>query len=808
MTERLFMWQIITGGLLVFPILYAQNAPTIPLKQSSPPETTPALEVPAPTPMPLSIRLFLADEALKVSLVYHQAPPPHAVFFHNNAWWIVVSGAYTVELPTVLKPEKTRLESMDVHSTSDYTIIFIRSSIPFSATPSMEEGRFVITFKKAMETRPNPLPDTCMPTATRSTFHIPITAAERLIPITWDGEDYLIATANLANKSVYDGKDFPDFQVIRALQGGAIYWKKDDLTAKLEQNSISISGNLSETTHEQFFQARPAFPIGSLFEGFDPLTAQERRAELEKQIKDVLVENSIPEHVELAWIHLGFGNGPEAFSILQGLLHERPWLARVAFIKGLVGIAQTLCYRYDDASDTLKPFAYQPEAKAIYALAQSFDTDSKDPEFYMAQLRPLSGVLMNLPENLSEKFLDMVLTAALTNKNYEVLELYTKKDFKPKNPYYLALFELSSIAVAIHQKNPDAEKRLKKLLKNKHSPQVATMAEFEWIQYRLLKQKIKPKNAIKRLESLRFAWRGDDLEYRITKFLASLYWSQKQFYKALLLYRKMEDYFPLQTTQDQTADLFPEGVRLYFTQSPPPPLMESLSFFQEFGDYAPNTTEGDELMIAGTKRLADIGLFTEAARILKKYFDKKVTISADQPERAARLIYQIASYYAQDRDLQKTVKILQMIKTWPPTYGVKATDLLARAYLGLDQEEAALTTVGDDPAHSYLKGTIYFNQKKWDQSAEAYEKALSTPLPDAQKSETIVNLAICYALLHDTERLQLLKTGFSTFMEKTADKDVFNFLTSQNGQKLDEAGLTELAEAGKTTDFLKKIYGS
>ena len=94
---------------------------------------------------------------------------------------------------------------------------------------------------------------------------------------------------------------------------------------------------------------------------------------------------------------------------------------------------------------------------------------------------------------------------------------------KPQIPYYRAIYELAQTAIMMEDNPKEAEKRLKVLSKNKKVPQIAVMAAFEQIQGGLKAKTMSADVAIKQLDKLRFQWRGDELEYKITRLLGQLF---------------------------------------------------------------------------------------------------------------------------------------------------------------------------------------------------------------------------------------------------------------------------------------------
>ena len=255
-----------------------------------------------------------------------------------------------------------------------------------------------------------------------------------------------------------------------------------------------------------------------------------------------------------------------------------------------------------------------------------------------------------------------------------------------------------------------------------------------------------------------------------------------------------------------------EGVFLYFNQKPTPPLLSLLSFFQEYGDYALDKPEADSLMLSVTQQLSELELPGESANLLVEYYEKRLKIGSADHERAAVLIFHMATYMNQNRDFDKSIQWLTKVKQWPDSYKIKSEELLATAYLGIKKKEEALKVLGDNPVHAFLKGNIWFHEKEWEKAIPLYEQVLAeednSALKDDEnsKGELVNKLAICYAMMRNNEALISLREKYDTLMNQGKNKDLFDFLTRTTIPS--ESLKDKLEEASKTLDFLTKIYPS
>lgn len=705
----------------------------------------------------------------------------------------------------------TPVDNMGKH---DYLLVKIQTDRPLQASiVSLVPNAIAIHFMDDPE-KTQGYPLIIRPSDKNPGMILPFENGEEVLSV-YDadaGESFWVVPAFKGNEIRYDVQEFPDFRLLTCAQGLVVHLKRDDIDAFWNDKKLNLSADrgLFATTQEQLNQERQSFLIPSVFSSYKQVYAQARRHEIEALLIEKPLEDVIPDVLELVWTHLGLGNIPEAMANLNSLEEVQPPLKNAAFFAILKGISYLLMNRFEAAAAALEPFYQFPEPKlwfqlAISHLPQKNTADGGGDK--LSELINLKPILNNLPLAMKEQLIEMILTLAIAAKNKAVLEAYIQPEFLPKNKYRRAVFKLGQAAFAHMDEQPTTEDLLKSLIKNKDAPQVAIMAQFELILYKFNKKLMKQDEVIKKLEKLRFQWRGDDLEYRITRFLSHLYWESGNYPKALPLFRSLIKYYPEQSQKDHLGPLIQEGLMRYFKKDPPPPLMESLSFFQEFGDAAPDSLEGDAVMMAAIQRLAEIGLYGEGARILRKYYNNKIKIGTQDIDRSAKIIYSIAELMLMDREPEKALKMLKKIKEWPENQLTAVEDLQAKAFISSEKFDEALSVLGDKPVHYDLKAQIYFRRKQWDKAAPIYESILNQMQGDEKadkKVSVISDLALCYAMQKNMSKLKDLKEKQGQFMNTTAEKDTFNFLT---GPVQDENKLSEITKAAQTADFLKKIYG-
>ncbi len=130
---------------------------------------------------------------------------------------------------------------------------------------------------------------------------------------------------------------------------------------------------------------------------------------------------------------------------------------------------------------------------------------------------------------------------------------------------------------------------------------------------------LKPEEAINRLEGLRYAWRGDELETLINYRLGQLYIENKEYLKGLTILRNASTMTPdLQIGQDVNT-LMLNAFRDVFvkdqisTMSP----IDAISFYEEFKDLTPPGEDSIQYVEKLSERLVEADLLGRAAALLE-----------------------------------------------------------------------------------------------------------------------------------------------------------------------------------------------
>ncbi len=310
---------------------------------------------------------------------------------------------------------------------------------------------------------------------------------------------------------------------------------------------------------------------------------------------------------------------------------------------------------------------------------------------------------------------------------------------------------------------------------------------------------ITTKEGIDILERLRFRWRGDLLEMKTLRKLASLYFKQRQWQAGLSTLRVAVQNF---AGQDQARaaqdDMRAAFVNLYLKGGADKlPPVESLAMFYDNIDLTPIGPDGDEMIRRMVDRLVAVDLLGPAAKLLAYQVDNRLDGIAK-----AQVATRLAAIYLMDHKPKAAIDVLHttQISGLPDNEGHSRMILEAGAFAALKQWDNALDliAVDDQPDTKRLRADIYWESGNWAMAGQKLEDLLGTrwsdPLPlSAGERGEVLRIAVAYSLANDEPSLDRLRDHFGPKMGTTPDGNAFAVLS----QPIDMHGLAFREAAAK-----------
>ncbi len=310
---------------------------------------------------------------------------------------------------------------------------------------------------------------------------------------------------------------------------------------------------------------------------------------------------------------------------------------------------------------------------------------------------------------------------------------------------------------------------------------------------------ISPRTAAEKLEELRYRWRGDSLEMKTLRRLASIYFAQKDWRKGLLTLKVATQNFPNDDLARQAQDdMRAAFVNLFLKgQADKMPPIESLALFYDFVDLTPIGPEGDEMIRRMSDRLVAVDLLGPAEDLLNYQVTKRLDGVA-----RAQVATRLAMIDLMDKKPKQALQTLRdtQMSTLPDDVNHQRMLLEARAMGALKQWDLALDLISVDqaPDTARLRADLYWESGNWAVAGQKAEDLLATrwsdatPLTEDERQE-VMRSAIAYSLANDEPNLDRLRDHFEAKMKGTPDASGFTVVT----QRIDLHGVAFRDTAGQ-----------
>ena len=286
-------------------------------------------------------------------------------------------------------------------------------------------------------------------------------------------------------------------------------------------------------------------------------------------------------------------------------------------------------------------------------------------------------------------------------------------------------------------------------------------------------------------------WRGDGLELKTLRKLASLYFGHGQWRDGLKTLRVATQNFSgedaTRIAQDDMRNAF---VHLFLkggADKMKP--VDALALFYDNLDLTPIGPDGDEMIRRMSERLIAVDLLGPAENLLAYQVDKRLDGVAK-----AQVATGLAGIYLMDHKADKAVAAIRdsQITGLPDDQAHSRLILEARAFAALKQWDNALELISVDSSEDTrrLRADIYWESGNWAVAGQKAEELLDArwsdgaPLTESERGE-LMRAAVAYSLANDDTSLARLRAHFMPKMKGTPDAGMFAVLSAD----IDQHGL-------------------
>jgi tetratricopeptide (TPR) repeat protein len=220
--------------------------------------------------------------------------------------------------------------------------------------------------------------------------------------------------------------------------------------------------------------------------------------------------------------------------------------------------------------------------------------------------------------------------------------------------------------------------------------------------------------------------------------------------------------------------------------------IQAVGLFYDFQELTPLGVDGDQMVRNLVRRLVDVDLLDDAAKLLKYQVDNRLD---GVPK--AQVATDLAWIYLMNKQPESALQAINDTRTTilPAALNAERRMATARAYMGLGRFDAALDLVESDNSKDSqeIRADIAWKQRTWPQAGALYEKALGdrwkgqgalSPGDEAR----LLRSSVAYSLADDDASLGRLRQRYSGFVEGANNPDGLRVaLSGMNVESLSSA---------------------
>jgi hypothetical protein len=725
-------------------------------------------------------------------------PVPSAAFKRDDALWVLFDGPDRLD-PSAIAPNLGNLaRSVERVGGNGWTGLRIGLTEPLLTTLGIDGNAWVLSIGEMVlePSRPLPLRRVVRGDGRASLkIDLPDGGAVREITDPQVGDRLTVVTALPPARGLIKPQSFVEVETLPSAHGVAVLPRSDDVQVTYENGQVTIGRerglSLSTGAIEQSDLPVPRTQTAIHRISIDPATFGERGPAGfladSRKLLDRVIETKGPERrqarLDLAEFYIGHRFAPEALAQLRLLSDEDPTIIHDPGFEVLYGAGQVLAGR---------------PAAAKKALANSEVVESSDAALWRTiaaneLIRPdearenalrATGVLGSYPRVIQSLFNLAAAESALELNDFGLAEARLA-EIEPEelSADLAARLELARGRLADAAGRP--EDALARYERARALGDRRAWAEAEYRTVRLLLRdgRIDKEQAIDRLKSLAFGWRGDEIELRTLRTLAGLEADTGRYREAFQSMRSAMLVAPeAETTRRLQDEMGQRFLALFLDDADKAmPPIEALTLYYDFRELVPIGRRGDEVVRKLADRLVGVDLLPQAAELLSYQVDNRLKGAA-----RAQIAADLAVVYLLDKKPDKALAVLNRTRQSQLPLSLERQRRLveARALADSGRTDVALellsTVTGSDAVR--LRADALWRAKRWREAAERLEAMLGgragdgTPL-DGQERQDVLRAAIGYALANDQLSLDRLRGRFEAKMADSPNARTFDVIT-------------------------------
>lgn len=767
-------------------------------------------EAPAPAPAPLAAAApqpapaqqlgaaSPAAEPVQVSLTIPWTQPAGAAVFRRAGWlWLVFDRPQPVDLAALRRAAGDMIAHIEQTPHPDATVLRLVTRPDYNPSLRRDGLAWILDFARQPLRPATPIAINRRTEKGETSLFLPVAEGGAVLQLRDPEVGDLLQVIPVVplGSGVFPGSALPEVELPPTAQGVVVVPLADGLAVTPDRSGIGVAipGGFSVSPIQPPAAPaplpQPAAAAGGVLDipawlGGGPRRFAEERRQLERRLGEMPRGQRNPGRLDLARLHLANGNAAEVLSILRVMADEEPAVVDAGPYRALRGAAQLLMHRPELAAEDLSHPDIQAVPEVAFwraaALASRGDPRGQAPAL-AAGLDLLETYPKRLKLQLGFTAAEAFIAAGDDKSAAAALALLGGERLSRAQQAQLAYLEgaqqqlLGNFAAALEhwQAAQDSDNRLFRVR--------AALAAAE---LQLKQQAITPAQVLRRLDRLRFAWRGDDIEFALLKRLAELQIETGDYGEGLRTLRQLASTFGQHRDIGAAAKLMAETFETLFlgggAESMAP--VSAIALFEEFRELTPTGAKGDEMIARLADRMAAVDLLDRAADLLRHQVEYRLH-GLDKTRVGTRL----AVLYLLDRKPGEALKVLEAGDDAQAAAALKQQrrHLAAQALSDLGRgREAIARLAGDDSVNArLLRAEIEWRDKNWPEAAAAFSSLVAEPLPgrplDPDSARFVLHWATALTLANDENGVGRLRAAYGPLMARSPYRDAFTLLVSE-----------------------------
>jgi hypothetical protein len=502
--------------------------------------------------------------------------------------------------------------------------------------------------------------------------------------------------------------------------------------------------------------------------------------------REAAFENGDPtagvrKRLDLARFLIAWDLGAEAAGVLRQLKTDVITMARSPELMALEGISNVLMGHGKEALDVLsEPEVADDPASQLWAgLAAQMDGNAEEARVRFGRGMP---ALANFAPQQRAAFL-LAQAGAVLDLGEGALAVALAgraRDDAQDEPTKLRAQLMVSRALAKAGRSEEALAGLT-LLEGNPDREVATRATYEKAIIGFDTGKTGLADTIRALDSLRYAWRGDELELEVLRRLGGLYITGGDIRSGLTTMASATSLRPdLPGARKLRDELYKQFTYLFLeggADGMDP--IQALALFYDFKDLAPIGPDGDRMVRGLGDRLVALDLLPQATALLQHQVDKRLEGFAK-----AQVATDLAAIYLMDRRPEPALQAIwnSRVTMLPEALNAQRRMIEAAALAELGRTEHAIELIEFDasPDASRLRTELYMRANDWPKAVASARATLPLVKANFEPEEAgeVLRTAVATSMARDPAGLNDLVDRYGAVMGKSAFAEAFKVVTN------------------------------